>query len=51
MGLLTTDDSPVIWRGPILHSVIRQFFQEVSWASSTTSSWTCRPARAMSRSA
>ena len=31
MGLLTTDDSPVIWRGPILHSVIRQFFQEVSW--------------------
>src|SRR5512143_3128822 len=27
MGFLTTDESPVIWRGPMLHSVIRQFFQ------------------------
>jgi ATP-binding protein involved in chromosome partitioning len=31
MGFLTTDDSPVIWRGPMLHSVIRQFLQEVTW--------------------
>jgi ATP-binding protein involved in chromosome partitioning len=31
MGFLTTDDSPVIWRGPMLHSVIRQFLQEVAW--------------------
>ncbi len=31
MGFLTSDDSPVIWRGPMLHSVIRQFFQEVKW--------------------
>jgi ATP-binding protein involved in chromosome partitioning len=31
MGFLTDDDSPVIWRGPMLHSVIRQFFQEVLW--------------------
>jgi ATP-binding protein involved in chromosome partitioning len=31
MGFLTNDDSPVIWRGPMLHSVIRQFFQEVLW--------------------
>ena len=31
MGFLTTDESPVIWRGPMLHSVIRQFFQEVRW--------------------
>jgi ATP-binding protein involved in chromosome partitioning len=31
MGFLTTDESPVIWRGPMLHSVIKQFFQEVRW--------------------
>jgi ATP-binding protein involved in chromosome partitioning len=31
MGFLTGDESPVIWRGPMLHSVIRQFFQEVKW--------------------
>jgi ATP-binding protein involved in chromosome partitioning len=31
MGFLTTDESPVIWRGPMLHSVIRQFFHEVKW--------------------
>ena len=31
MGFLTTDESPVIWRGPMLHSVIKQFFQEVKW--------------------
>ena len=31
MGFLTTDDAPVIWRGPMLHGVIRQFFREVRW--------------------
>jgi len=31
MGLLASDDSAVIWRGPMLHGVIRQFFQEVRW--------------------
>jgi ATP-binding protein involved in chromosome partitioning len=31
MGFLTDDDSPVIWRGPMLHSVIQQFFREVRW--------------------
>jgi ATP-binding protein involved in chromosome partitioning len=31
MGLLAGDDSAVIWRGPMLHGVIRQFFQEVRW--------------------
>jgi ATP-binding protein involved in chromosome partitioning len=31
MGFLANDDSPVIWRGPMLHSVIKQFFHEVSW--------------------
>ncbi len=31
MGFLAGDDSAVIWRGPMLHSVIRQFFQDVRW--------------------
>jgi len=31
MGFLTEDDSPVIWRGPMLHGVIQQFFREVKW--------------------
>ena len=31
MGFLTTDDSPVIWRGPMLHGVLQQFFREVRW--------------------
>jgi ATP-binding protein involved in chromosome partitioning len=31
MGFLTNDDAPVIWRGPMLHSVIKQFFHEVQW--------------------
>ena len=31
MAFLTSDDSPVIWRGPMLHSVVQQFFREVKW--------------------
>src|SRR5687767_2575049 len=31
MGFLTTDDTPVIWRGPMLHSVIQQFVRQVDW--------------------
>jgi ATP-binding protein involved in chromosome partitioning len=31
MAFLTSDDAPVIWRGPMLHSVIQQFFREVRW--------------------
>ena len=33
MAFLTNDDAPVIWRGPMLHSVIQQFFREVRWDS------------------
>jgi ATP-binding protein involved in chromosome partitioning len=32
MAFLTKDDSPVIWRGPMLHGVIQQFFREVAWS-------------------
>ena len=31
MAFLTDDESPVIWRGPMLHGVIQQFFREVAW--------------------
>jgi ATP-binding protein involved in chromosome partitioning len=31
MGFLTEDDAPVIWRGPMLHGVIKQFFHDVRW--------------------
>jgi ATP-binding protein involved in chromosome partitioning len=32
MGFLTTDDAPIIWRGPMLHGALQQFFREVRWA-------------------
>jgi ATP-binding protein involved in chromosome partitioning len=31
MGLLMEDDVPLIWRGPMLHSVIQQFIRQVDW--------------------
>ncbi len=31
MGFLTADDAPVIWRGPMLHGAIQQFFRDVKW--------------------
>jgi ATP-binding protein involved in chromosome partitioning len=31
VGFLTDDDSPIIWRGPMLHQTIQQFFREVRW--------------------
>ncbi len=31
MGLLITDDTPVVWRGPMVTSAIRNFIQNVLW--------------------
>jgi ATP-binding protein involved in chromosome partitioning len=31
MGFLVEADKPVIWRGPMLHGALRQFFTEVAW--------------------
>ena len=31
MGFLTSSDAPIIWRGPMLHGVVRQFCQDVQW--------------------
>jgi ATP-binding protein involved in chromosome partitioning len=33
MGFLTADDAPIIWRGPMLHGALQQFFREVRWAA------------------
>ncbi len=33
MGFLVPPDQPVIWRGPMIHSAIRQFFSDVDWGS------------------
>ena len=31
MGFLADPNTPMIWRGPMLHSAIRQFFTDVDW--------------------
>jgi ATP-binding protein involved in chromosome partitioning len=31
MGFLTADEAPIIWRGPMLHGAVQQFFREVRW--------------------
>jgi len=31
MGLLIADNQPVIWRGPMLNGIIRQFLYQVDW--------------------
>jgi ATP-binding protein involved in chromosome partitioning len=32
IGFMTGDDAPIIWRGPMLHGAIQQFFREVAWS-------------------
>lgn len=31
MGMLLERDQPVIWRGPMLHKLLEQFFHQVEW--------------------
>jgi ATP-binding protein involved in chromosome partitioning len=31
MGFLVEEDRPVIWRGPMLHGALKQFFGDVAW--------------------
>jgi len=31
MGFMTSEENPIIWRGPMLHGAIQQFFREVAW--------------------
>jgi ATP-binding protein involved in chromosome partitioning len=31
IGLFTTEDNPVVWRGPMLHKALQQFLSDVHW--------------------
>ena len=31
MGVLVDESQPVVWRGPMLHNAMRQFFGDVAW--------------------
>jgi ATP-binding protein involved in chromosome partitioning len=31
MGVLTEEDTPLVWRGPMLHGVVQQFLHQVKW--------------------
>ncbi len=31
IAFMTEDDAPVIWRGPMLHGAVQQFFRDVAW--------------------
>ncbi|MFN2432682.1 MAG: Mrp/NBP35 family ATP-binding protein [Gemmatimonadota bacterium] len=31
LGFLVQDDSPLIWRGPMVHGVVSQFIKDVEW--------------------
>lgn len=33
VGLLNPGDRPLVWRGPMLHQMIRQFLQQVEWGA------------------
>lgn len=33
MGVLVPADSPMVWRGPMLHSAVTQFLQKVEWGT------------------
>jgi len=50
IGFLLEDDSPVIWRGPMLMKALEQFLHGTKWGSSTTSSSTCPRGPGTSRS-
>ena len=49
VGFLNPGDKPLIWRGPMLHSIIRQFLGSVEWGQLDYLSSTCRQERAMWR--
>lgn len=31
MGFMVSDDQPLVWRGPMLHGVLKQLLQDVNW--------------------
>ncbi|GAA3354452.1 hypothetical protein GCM10020366_11200 [Saccharopolyspora gregorii] len=49
IGMFTPGNTPVVWRGPMLHRALQQFLSDVFWATWTCCCWTCRPAPGTSR--
>lgn len=48
--LLEHDNDPVIWRGPIIAGVVKQFWTDVNWGGMwIICSWICPPEPAMYR--
>lgn len=47
MGFFIRENSPVIWRGPMLGKMLRQFFSDVGWGNWITCCWICLQVRAM----
>lgn len=33
LGFLVQDDSPLVWRGPMVHGVVSQFLRDVEWGT------------------
>ncbi|HXN07604.1 MAG TPA: Mrp/NBP35 family ATP-binding protein [Nitrospiria bacterium] len=31
MGFMVDDDTPIVWRGPMIHGAIQQFIRDVNW--------------------
>lgn len=31
MGFLADENTPVIWRGPMIHNIIKQFIEQIKW--------------------
>jgi len=50
IGFMTNDDAPIIWRGPMLHGAVQQFFREVAWKDLDYLIVACLPGPAASRS-
>jgi Mrp family chromosome partitioning ATPase len=50
VGFMNPGDKPLIWRGPMLHQIMREFMQRVDWGRWTTLSSICRPEQATSPS-
>ena len=47
IGYIVAEDTPMIWRGPMVSSALEQMLRDVHGASSTCWWSTCRPAPAM----
>ena len=49
VGFLNPGDKPIIWRGPMLHQIVKQFLSLVEWGHLDYMVVNLPPARAISR--